>query len=242
MVQIGFKTDRGKMRGINEDALFVMPKQNVYIVADGVGGHNAGELASRTAVMEIADFVEHNPITKSINEDDIRNYFYDCMSKANAAVVQLSRAGQAYKGMATTAVILYISGSKAYIINVGDSRAYLIREDTILQITEDHTIVNQLLKQGSITKQEASVHPMNNMITRALGGEEKVKPDFYQVDLIKNDILLLCTDGLYSEVTEGCILKILKDSLSMHEACNKLIFRANDHEGKDNITTVCVKI
>lgn len=242
MVQIGFKTDPGKTRSINEDALFVMPKQNVYIVADGVGGHNAGELASRTAVMEMADFIEHNAIDEVDDVDRIRTYFFDCIKKVNASVLQLSKEGSAYKGMATTAVILYILKDKAYIINVGDSRAYLIRGNIILQITEDHTIVNQLLKEGSITKQEAFAHPMNNMITRALGGEERVKPDFYQLDILKDDVLLLCTDGLYGEVSDDGILEILNASPNMHEACNRLILSANNHSGKDNITTVCVKI
>ncbi len=242
MVQIGFKTDQGKMRSINEDALFVMPKQNIYIVADGVGGHNAGELASRTAVMGIADYVEQNPMIAIKSEKEIKSYFYECFKTVNSSVYKLSKEEIDYKGMATTAIVLYISGKKAYLINVGDSRAYLIRSNKISQLTEDHTIVNQLLKQGSITRQEASVHPMNNMITRALGGEERIKPDFYMLDILKNDMLLLCTDGLYSDVSEEQILEIIYASANMHEACNNLVLRANDNAGKDNITTVCVKI
>jgi len=242
MIQIGFKTDQGKTRSVNEDALFVMPKQNVYIVADGVGGHNAGELASRTAVKEIADYIEDNPIGKSADAHQIKNYFNICLNKVNASIVAYSKAGHENKGMATTTVILHLSGKKANIINVGDSRAYMIRAGQISQITEDHTVVNQLLKEGSITRQEADGHPMNNMITRALGGEEKVKPDFYQVDTQKNDVFLLCTDGLYNEVTETLMMEIIMTSTTMHEACNKLIAKANEQSGKDNITTVCVRI
>jgi protein phosphatase len=242
MVQIGFKTDPGKTRSVNEDALFVMPKQNIYIIADGVGGHNAGELASRTAVGCIAEYIGHNPIPNALSEEAIKKYFQTCMDMANTSVVELSKVGREFKGMATTAVILYIKSKKAYIINVGDSRAYLIRKETIKQITEDHTLVSQLLKEGTITKEEAWVHPMNNMITRALGGETQVDADFFHIDIVKDDILMLCTDGLHNEIPEQQMVAILKNSINMHEACSNLVRSANDHAGKDNITAICVRI
>ncbi len=242
MVQLGFKTDPGKIRSVNEDALFVMPKQNVYIVADGVGGHNAGEMASRTAVSEIAEFIEKTPIDKSWDTSMLKQYFETCFSQVNADVYEASRNQAAYRGMATTAVLLYVSGKHAFIVNVGDSRAYLVRDGVIRQVTEDHTIVSQMLREGSITKQEALSHPMNNMITRALGGEAAVRPDFYDLDLKRKDIILLCTDGLYSEVQDEQIMDILSSDRSMHDACSELIKLANSNEGKDNITAVCVRI
>jgi len=242
MVQIGFRTDPGKVRSVNEDALFVMPKQNIYVVADGVGGHNAGEMASRTAVGSIAAYIQSNPIERAWTEAEIVEYLARCLSEVNISVYRMAKDQEAYRGMATTAVLLYVAGKKAYIANIGDSRAYLIRNGIITQLTEDHTIVSQLLKEGSITKQEALAHPMNNMITRALGGEAVVRPDFFSVDIEKKDIFLLCTDGLYGEVAEERIMEVLNGEKSMHKACAELVRLANDNEGKDNITAVCVRI
>jgi serine/threonine protein phosphatase PrpC len=242
MIQIGFKTDQGRIRSINEDALFVMHKENIYLIADGVGGHNAGEMASRTAVQEIVDFIAQNPLNKTWEDDTIKAYYSTCFKKANDSVNQLSQLYPDCKGMATTALLLYVSDNRGVLVNVGDSRAYLVRGHSITQLTEDHTIVNQMLKEGTITKQEADGHPMNNMITRALGGEESLKPDFFQLELFKKDILLLCTDGLYSEVTETEILEVLISSNTMQTASNRLVECANNNQGKDNITVICVRL
>jgi PPM family protein phosphatase len=242
MVQIGFKTDAGKSRSVNEDAFFVMPKQNIYIIADGVGGQNAGELASRTTVKNIADFIQINAIAKKINEDDLKSYFKNCITSVNENIYNLSKENEQQKGMATTVVILYVHGNKAYVTNVGDSRAYLIREDQIHQITEDHTVVNQLVKGGKISKKDAKTHPMSNVITKAIGAEIDISPDYYSVDLCKDDIVLLCSDGLYSEVNEEEIIKTCLSGQNMHQVCNNLIDIANEHDGKDNITVICVKI
>jgi serine/threonine protein phosphatase PrpC len=242
MVQIGFKTDAGKMRSVNEDAFFVMPKQNIYIIADGVGGQNAGELASRTTVKNIADYIQINAIQKKSNEADLKIYFNNCITSVNENIYNLSKENEQQKGMATTVVILYVHGNKAYVTNVGDSRAYLIREDQIHQITEDHTVVNQLVKGGKISKKDAKTHPMSNVITKAIGADIDISPDYYSVDLCKDDIVLLCSDGLYSEVNEEQIIKTCLSGENMHQVCNNLIDIANEHDGKDNITVICVKI
>jgi protein phosphatase len=242
MIQIGFKTDVGKARSVNEDAFFVMPKQNIYIIADGVGGQNAGELASRTTVKNIADYIQGNSIQKHLKEEELKNYFYNCIKSVNTNIYNLAKENELQKGMATTVVILYVHGNKAYVTNVGDSRAYLVRAHQIHQITEDHTVVNQLVKGGKISRKEAEVHPMSNVITKAIGAEKDISPDYYLIDLSKDDILLLCSDGLYSEVKEDEIIKTCLSGETMHQVCNNLIEIANEHNGNDNITVICVKI
>lgn len=242
MVRIGFKTDVGKTRSVNEDAFFVMPKQNIYIIADGVGGHNAGELASRTTVKNIADYIQEYPIQKNLKEEELKDYFYNCIKSVNTNIYNLAKENDQYSGMATTVVILYVHSNKAYVTNVGDSRAYLIRTNQIYQITEDHTIVNQLIKGGKLSKKDAESHPMSNVITKAIGADIDISPDYYLIDLCKDDIILLCSDGLYSEVDEKEIIKTCLSGASMHNVCNNLIDLANENNGKDNITVICVKI
>jgi Serine/threonine protein phosphatase len=242
MTQVGFKTDKGKKRDRNEDSLFVMPKENIYIVADGVGGQNSGELASSMAVKGIAEYIKANPVNDITDEEALKAHFLECMKKVNLEIYQTALFSVKNAGMATTVVLLYLSGSNAYIVNVGDSRAYIYRDGQISQITEDHTYVNELVKGGSITKEQAETHPQKNMITRALGGESKVLPDFYRLETCKNDILILCTDGLYGELSSEEISSLAAASDSMSELSKKLVRQANGHGGNDNITVICLKI
>ncbi|MDF3003002.1 MAG: Stp1/IreP family PP2C-type Ser/Thr phosphatase [Bacillota bacterium] len=242
MTQVGFKTDKGRKRGRNEDSLFVMPKEEIYIVADGVGGQNSGELASTMAVKGIAEYIKSRPLKGAENEDELRSYFLDCMRLVNDLIYQASKQSPENAGMATTAVLLYLNKRTAYFINIGDSRAYIYREGQISQVTEDHTYVNELVKGGSITRAEAENHPQKNMITRALGGDDKVLPDFYRLDTIKGDIIILCTDGLYGEVTVEEICSMAAVTSSMSTLSRKLVERANENGGHDNITVICLKI
>ena len=242
VAQIGFKNDKGLRRINNEDACFVVPSDDVYIVADGVGGNNAGEIASRTAVSMIAAYVKENPLSSIKDEDELQVYFTDCLEKVNTEIYALAHKYDENKGMATTAVIAYIRDSKAYIVNVGDSRAYLIRGEKISQITEDHTYVNELIKNGIITDEEGVRHPKRHIITRALGGDAIIEPDIFRVEIKKDDVLLLCTDGLHSEISEGKIVSIVSESESMTDACRLLVNAANRSGGRDNITVICLKI
>ena len=183
MVQIGFKNDRGIKRANNEDACFVIPSENIYIIADGVGGNNAGEIASRTAVAMMAGYVRDNPVPDGDAEEDVRRYFTECIYRINKEIYSISRNSEDNKGMATTIVAVYIDGGSAYIVNVGDSRAYLLREGAMHQITEDHTYVNELLKSGAITEEEVKHHPNKNIITRAIGGDVIVEPDIFRIGI-----------------------------------------------------------
>lgn len=242
MVTAGFKTDPGMRRGNNEDALFVMPEQQLYIIADGVGGHNSGELASRLAVGYIAQYVSLHPIKNIRDDQALQGYFMDCIKGCNLLIYQKSKSCPENKGMATTTVIAYINGGKAYIVNVGDSRAYLIRDREIRQLTEDHTYVNQLVRAGTITREEAKRHPKRNMITRAVGGDLMVLPDFFQFETCPGDMLILCTDGLFGELSEEEICRMAVSCRSMHRLSKDLVKEANERGGKDNISVICLKI
>jgi len=242
MISVGFKTDRGIKREGNEDALFVLPEQQLYIVADGVGGHNSGELASRMVVGYIAQYVALHPLSQAKGKSGLRTYFKACVEGANQLIFDKSKTEGENEGMATTVVLCYLHEDVAYIVNVGDSRAYLIREGTIRQITEDHTCVQSMIKSGIITSQQALTHPDRNMITRAIGGAPIVVPDFFRFDICKDDIILLCTDGLYGEITEEKILELAKSPKTMHRLANGLVEEANQQGGKDNISVICIKI
>jgi len=167
-MEIGFKTDKGKMRSNNEDACFVMQKDRVFIIADGVGGNKSGEIASRTAVKGIVEYIENNPLDGISSPKKIQEYFDECIKKINLTVLESSQRFEENRGMATTIVVAYIVKNKMYVMNVGDSRAYIFRKHKLRQITEDHTYVNSLVKAGVITEEEAEYHENKNMITRAI--------------------------------------------------------------------------
>ena len=240
-MRFGCKTDTGRIRSVNQDAFFVMPDEKIFLVADGVGGHNNGELASRTAMEDIARYVKEHPLAAVADDPAASEYFNNLIQSVNSHVYDMAKKN-APGGMATTLVALYLSGDKALAANIGDSRLYLIREGTIRQITEDHTYVNKLLTEGIITREEARSHPDRNMITRAIGAEASVTPDLFVFDVQEKDIFLLCTDGLYNEVREEELCRVLTEAKDMRIACAFLVDQANDHGGADNITAVSVKI
>ncbi len=241
-MQVGFKSDTGLRRNNNEDACFVMLADNVYVVADGVGGSNAGEIASRTAVNEIAGYINEHHIADADNKYAIANYFQDCMDKANEKIFTMSHTYEENSGMATTAVVVYAADGKAYIVNVGDSRAYLYRDGRLMQLTEDHTYVNTLVKAGILSKEQAELDDRKNVITKALGAEPTVEPDFFQVETEAGDIFVICTDGLYDEVGDEEMIELLQQRKSMSELCSEFINRANQNGGHDNITVICLEV
>lgn len=242
MLSTGFKTDQGRCRDNNEDSLFVLPNHQMYMVADGVGGNRSGEVASRTAVSYVASYVDSHPLSQIQNEDQLKLYFLDCITKANEEICRMSEEESENSGMATTLVIAYVKDDTGYVVNIGDSRAYLIRDGEILQITRDHTYVNELLMQGSITLEEARRHPERNMITRAVGGEKTVRPDFFRFDVEPGDVVLLCTDGLFGELEDEVICAMAQGEASMHQLAARLVEQANIHGGKDNISVICIRI
>ena len=241
-VQLGFNSNTGLVRELNEDSFFTIPAENIYMVADGVGGGKSGDLASETAVEEMALFVRDNDINEIETSAGIRRYFDRCVRNANAVVYKLAMSDEDNFGMATTIVLVYIRDHKAYFMNIGDSRAYILRQGKLTQITEDHTYVNTLVKCGEITEEDAKTHMQRNIITRALGADQDVLPDFYEENLEEGDIILLCSDGLYGDVSEEDIIEILENDQAMQDTCQTLIEKALEGGGHDNITAVCLKI
>ena len=241
-MKVGFKSDTGKRRSNNEDACFVLLSENIYMVADGVGGGNAGEIASRTTVSEMANYITKNPVENATNKYAIVNYFQDSIDQINKKIFEMARRYEQNKGMATTLALLYAKGGMAYIGNVGDSRVYLYRDNELVQLTEDHTYVNTLVKAGILTEEQAECHNKKNVITKAVGADTTVEPDFFQVEILKDDIFIICTDGLYDEVDKGEIIAVLKTIWSMSDVCTELVSRANKNGGHDNITIICLKV
>ncbi len=242
MAKTGWQTDRGRVREINEDACLTLAEHNIYIVADGVGGHNAGEFASHGAVNLVAAYVKEHPLNQSGDREWLKDYFLDCLRQVNQAILELAAKSSKVAGMATTMVLLYLADGNAYVVNIGDSRAYLLRDGVLRQLTEDHTYVNQLVREGTLTPSEAAVHPNRNMITRALGGEAEIAPDFFQFQVYEGDKLLLCTDGLYNEIPEVELCRRITDCKDMQVLADSLVDAANENGGKDNITVICIQV
>ncbi len=241
-MEVGFKTDTGLRRNNNEDAYSVKIEDKVFIVADGVGGNNSGEVASRTAIDEILKYMDEHPLKEAETDDQIEEYFQECIKKVNLRVLELSRFSDENQGMATTLVLVYIDNGRAHIVNIGDSRAYILHNSRFVQITDDHTYVNSLVKAGLISYEEAEHHEQKNMITRAIGAAYDIEPDFFKVPIKEGDIILLCSDGLYSEVNSKAIAKELEKDKPVLEICETLVQKANEQGGHDNITLVVVKI
>ncbi|MCH3955377.1 MAG: Stp1/IreP family PP2C-type Ser/Thr phosphatase [Eubacterium sp.] len=241
-MEVASKTDQGMKRDHNEDACGLMPVYRVYMVADGVGGSNAGEIASKAAIQEIARFIQTHEMKGVDTMSEIKRYFSACFDRANEEILNLMNERPETRGMATTIALAYISGKTLYAMNIGDSRVYLYRKGDLKQISVDHTYVNQLLKAGVITASEAAVHEKRHVIMRAIGAEEKVRADYYQADIQPGDIIVLTTDGLHGEIGSDGIRKELDRNHSMKETCDHLVQQANDKGGHDNITVICIKI
>lgn len=238
----GAVSDIGKAREKNQDAFYLSKDKTLplFIVADGMGGHKAGEIASTMALNIIErNFVEN--LDSLSDEKVIRKLIKESIEEANTKIYLKSLTDEKYEGMGTTITLAYIFKNKILIGHVGDSRAYIIKEDSISQITEDHSYVNELVKMGSITKEEAKTHPKRNMITRAVGTSSIIKMDLIVKEFQKNDILLLCSDGLFDMVIENEIYKVFREEEDMQKACEALANIANSKGGIDNITIVAIK-
>jgi protein phosphatase len=227
-------TDVGKVRDNNEDCYYVDENKGLFIVADGMGGHNAGEIASRYA---IKFFCAHfySLIDEDDNEDHIESYIDRSVRFANSKLYEISKDIKSLDGMGTTLTILYLYKGKAYIGNVGDSRVYFVN-DVLNQITTDHSLVEELLKKGEITEEEARNHPQRNIITQAVGSDSGVEIQLISMPY-EGEKVLLATDGLTNLVEDFEIYDLITSN-SLEESCGKLVNLANDRGGNDNITVV----
>lgn len=207
---------------------------NLFVVADGMGGHNAGDFASSFAVQTLVHTIQEDE-----NQNPIK-IIRNAVEEANWKVLEESKLHVEMSGMGTTMVLVTIIDDYAYVANVGDSRLYLI-EDQILQITKDHSLVQEMVRRGLITKEEAREHPDKNIITRVLGIGPEVEVDFFDIHLKDNSTLLLCSDGLSNMVSDEDIWRIINTSRELKEAGMRLVSLANENGGKDNIAVVLVQ-
>ncbi len=237
-MKISSATSVGKVRPVNEDAFFVSPPDDsgslLAIVADGMGGHNAGEIASSEAINVIKDVILDN-------EHDAKEMLIQAINSANSTIYNMSLDKQALYGMGTTITACLIEKDKVTAAQVGDSRLYLIRDEMIIQITKDHSLVEMLIDNGSITKEDAKHHPQKNVITRAIGTDKEVSADIYEFSICSGDIILLCSDGLVNMVEDEKILSVITRTKSFEETADKLICEAENAGGSDNITVILIK-
>jgi len=241
------RTDIGLVRKVNEDSFLCEKLEGIensylYIVADGMGGHNAGEVASSMAVQEVASHIKGNIEMLGHDENKILDLIRNSMLHANDRVYKTSIMKSNCLGMGTTLSMVLIKDGAAYIGHVGDSRIYLIREKLIRKLTEDHSLVAELVKSGSIKPEEADSHPQKNVITRALGTEYNLDPDVFPESIQDGDIILICSDGLTNAVKEEDMARIVVDSADLNEACGLLIDKAKENGGFDNITAVVIQM
>jgi protein phosphatase len=230
-------TDAGRVRSQNEDFFSCadFPEGALFVVADGMGGHDAGEVASRLAAETVFGEIRNN--TGVVHPEKLLEH---AVLQANAEV--LREATSRGSNMGTTLTAAFIVRDTAYIANVGDSRTYWIENGSIRRITEDHSLVEKLVSLGKMTREDARTHPKANVLYRNIGSEGALKVDGFQVPLRKGGNLLLCTDGLWGEVVDEDIHKILTTERDARKACVRLIRTANENGGKDNITAVVVKV
>ncbi len=232
------KTDIGMIREVNQDYVYVSDLPvgnlpNLFIVADGMGGHKAGEFASRFTVEVVKD-----ELAKS-TEDGPEAMIRQAITSANQRLLETAKQDSKLEGMGTTLVVATVIERTLYFANVGDSRLYLLNND-IKQVSKDHSLVQEMVRLGGIKQEDAKNHPDKNIITRAIGAKEQVEVDFYEYRLKKGDIVLMCTDGLSNMVEDTEILHIVKGSRDIVEAVEGLINKANENGGKDNIGIVAV--
>ncbi len=233
-------TDVGRVIESNQDYVYMSESPvgnlpNLFIVADGIGGHNAGDFASKYTVEQIVAYIEKAPMTSPV--DLIRG----ALKKANSSLMAQAKNDASLAGMGTTAVIATIVGHSLYVANIGDSRLYLLR-DELQQITRDHSLVQEMVRMGEMDASEAVAHPDKNIITRAVGAFEDLEIDFFEQQLQSGDSILLCTDGLTNMVDDMSICQILQTGRDVVERVQRLVEEANRGGGKDNITVAIIEV
>ncbi len=232
-------TDIGVRREMNQDYFFsseesvgILP--NLFVVADGMGGHNAGDIASRTVIETIS------AVAAETTEVVISDILIECVERANEVLREYAGEHEEMKGMGSTIVAAVLNDRTLVAANVGDSRLYVVGKDCIRQVTTDHSLVHEMLMRGEIDEKLARVHPDKNIITRAVGAAETVQVDTYEEMLEPGERILMCTDGMTNMVEDEEILKVMNESDDLAADTERLVELANEHGGKDNITVITI--
>lgn len=231
------KTDVGKVRANNEDAFYLPPNEDdvskLFIVADGMGGHLGGEVASQMAIDIISSYI-NSRYSSNLKSEQIKELLNEALAQANDKILNMAVNNAKLSGMGTTITMALFKDDVCFIGHVGDSRAYILRNNEIKQLTKDHSYVRQLVDEGKITLEDSKDHPLKNVITKAVGTDKVLEPDIFEVDLKKNDIILLCSDGLTNMLDDKTIQKIVAENPC--NAVHRLIEEAKLNGGPDNIT------
>jgi protein phosphatase len=250
MIEAYGRTDVGRRRKINEDSYLVSPETSLYAVCDGMGGHNAGEVASKMAIETISSFVERSAVEKEItwpwgldaNVSFDANRLKTAIRLANARVYQAADNREELTGMGTTVVALLVSPDLVTIGSAGDSRCYLVRSGELSQLTRDDSWVSAALGEGILNSDDVEHHPLRNVITKAVGARDTIDLEVVEHDLRPGDLLMLCSDGLHSMINDQEIKRILIPvPESLEEASARLIDAANEAGGRDNVSVVLLR-
>ncbi|RLA65845.1 MAG: Stp1/IreP family PP2C-type Ser/Thr phosphatase [Epsilonproteobacteria bacterium] len=236
-------TDVGCKRAVNQDSIFMDGKLKFFVVADGMGGHKGGDVASQIAVKELSEYVKAN--SKNDPEDNLQK----SVTHTNKTILQKGNKNPLWKGMGTTVVEFYFKSTKLYIANVGDSRGYLISQKKLYQLTKDHSLIQEKINFGMYTREQAHKDPQKNVLSRTVGFDKVVQADVFNYKVQKNDIFLLCSDGLHGMVSDEDILYLINkfipepskstpDDLSL--AADALVEQANVNGGEDNISVILI--
>ncbi|MBR6999012.1 MAG: Stp1/IreP family PP2C-type Ser/Thr phosphatase [Lachnospiraceae bacterium] len=234
-------TNVGNKRSMNQDYYFSSDEPvgmlpNLYIVADGMGGHNAGDFASRFSVERFVSLIRESKERTPISAIEA------ALKTTNEELIAKAKSQREYDGMGTTFVMAtLLSDGYLLIANIGDSRLYIVN-DAIHQITQDHSLVAEMVRNGELKKEEARFHPQKNVVLRALSTRSVVNPDFYKIKVNRGDYILLCSDGLWEMVEEGELLKLVSEYEDVSDITDKMVFMANENGGKDNITVILMKV
>ncbi|MBF0205696.1 MAG: Stp1/IreP family PP2C-type Ser/Thr phosphatase [Oligoflexia bacterium] len=241
-ILVSGKSDIGLVRKNNQDSIYLDPSIHLYVVADGMGGHSGGEIASSMAVESIPKFIASNRNRLGPSE-----LVEGAVKFANQNIFQFAEENLALKGMGTTVVLLYFAGSNLYIANVGDSRAYLINRGNLFQLSRDHSLVQEKINFGLYTREDAAKDRMKNVLVRAVGHEEKVDVDVFTYRILKNDLFFICSDGLHGKVSDRDILYIVEKNIidpgcaskqDIEQTVSSLVKQANLNGGQDNISVI----
>ncbi len=240
-MEIGVLSDTGIIREINQDDYLIHQNgYQMFLVADGMGGHNCGEVASQMAV-ELVSRHARQFLDQDVDPSKLTGILYEAFHRANQKILEYADMNRECMGMGTTLTMIWIKGCYGVIGHVGDSRIYVLRNKELIQLTEDHSLVAELFRKGEITEEEALIHPQKHVITRAMGIDETLRADFIPIELQVGDVLMLCTDGITNLICDDELRNMLMRIDSAKEAARAMVNLANERGGHDNSTAMIIR-